>query len=277
MGVPGSEKSRPLRSSIRRRALSTSGASRRRMPTLSRVCGIAGVGEVHVGPLVLGHHLQRELVVVAQEQRPLAAGRDGRRAAEDVDDGLGALQAQPHEDPGHERKVERHVAFVALPEVGAHVRRPLVGLGEKQAARRPLVHERPQAADDRVRLGKVLAARSLPLHQVGDRVQPEAVHPQVEPEAHRGLDLLEHARVVEVEVRLVAEEAVPVVGLRLRVPGPVGPLGVGEDDAGALRIDGRCRSRRSSRARVIRAATGAPAETRGAGRRCGSPPARSAR
>ena len=38
-------------------------------------------------------------------------------------------------------------------------------------------------------------------------------------------------RVVEVEVGLVGEEAVPVVGLRDRVPGPVGLLGVGEDDA----------------------------------------------
>ncbi len=41
-------------------------------------------------------------------------------------------------------------------------------------------------------------------------------------------------RVVEVEVGLVAEEAVPVVLLRHRVPGPVRGLGVGEDDARAL-------------------------------------------
>ena len=44
---------------------------------------------------------------------------------------------------------------------------------------------------------------------------------------------LQHVRVVEVQVGLVAEEAVPVVGLRDRVPGPVGGLGVGEDDARA--------------------------------------------
>ena len=37
-------------------------------------------------------------------------------------------------------------------------------------------------------------------------------------------------RVVEIQVRLVAEEAMPVVRLGLRVPGPVGTLGVAEDD-----------------------------------------------
>src|SRR3546814_5936970 len=40
-----------------------------------------------------------------------------------------------------------------------------------------------------------------------------------------------HPRIVEVEVRLVREKAVPVIGLRGRIPGPVRLLGVGEDDA----------------------------------------------
>ena len=51
----------------------TSGASRRRMPRLIRIAGSVGVGAVHVVALLVGHHLQRQLVVVAQEQRPLAA------------------------------------------------------------------------------------------------------------------------------------------------------------------------------------------------------------
>ena len=46
-------------------------------------------------------------------------------------------------------------------------------------------------------------------------------------------DRLEHVGVVEVEVGLVAEEAVPVELLRLRIPRPVRLLGVGEDDARA--------------------------------------------
>ena len=65
-----------------------------------------------------------------------------------------------------------------------------------------------------MRLGQVLAVGALALEQVGHGVEPEAVEPEVEPEAqdleHRLLDL----GVVEVEVGLVAEEAVPVVRRR---------------------------------------------------------------
>ncbi len=41
-------------------------------------------------------------------------------------------------------------------------------------------------------------------------------------------------RVVEVQIRLVREEAVPVVGLRGLIPGPVGFFGVRKDDARVL-------------------------------------------
>ena len=67
--------------------------------------------------------------------------------------------------------------------------------------------------------------------QVGDRVEPEPVHAHVEPEAHDADHRLQHLGIVEIEVRLVAEEAVPVERLGDRIPGPVGRLGVGEDDA----------------------------------------------
>ncbi len=71
------------------------------------------------------------------------------------------------------------------------------------------------------------------LDQVGNRVEPQGVHPHVEPEPHDPDHFLHHLRVVEIEIRLVGEEPVPVVGLGLGIPGPVGLLGVGEDDAGA--------------------------------------------
>ena len=70
------------------------------------------------------------------------------------------------------------------------------------------------------------------LDEVRHGVEPERVHAQLRPEAQRVEHLPEHLRVLEVEVRLVAEEPVPVVLLRLRIPGPVRLLGVGEDDAG---------------------------------------------
>ena len=60
--------------------------------------------------------------------------------------------------------------------------------------------------------------RAFALDQVGHRVEPQAVDAAIEPEPHGLEHRLEHARVVEVEIRLVVEEAVPVVGLRGVVP-----------------------------------------------------------
>ena len=40
-----------------------------------------------------------------------------------------------------------------------------------------------------------------------------------------------HLRVVEVQVRLVRIEAMPIIGLSDRIPGPVGGFEVFEDDA----------------------------------------------
>lgn len=81
-----------------------------------------------------------------------------------------------------------------------------------------------------MRLGQVLAVGALALEQVGHRVQPEAVDPQAQPEADDVDHGVLHGRVVVVEVRLVGEEPVPVELFAHRVEGPVGLLGVDEDD-----------------------------------------------
>jgi hypothetical protein len=57
--------------------------------------------------------------------------------------------------------------------------------------------------------------------EIRDRVEPQTVDAHLEPEAHHVENRLEDDRVVEVQVGLVAEEAMPVVLLRHRVPGPV--------------------------------------------------------
>ncbi len=80
--------------------------------------------------------------------------------------------------------------------------------------------------------GQVLAVGALLGVEVGHGVQPVAVHPEVQPELERGQHLLLHGRVLVVQVRLVGEEAVPEVLAADRVVGPVGGLGVDEDDAG---------------------------------------------
>ena len=82
-----------------------------------------------------------------------------------------------------------------------------------------------------VRLGQVLAVRALALVEVRDGVEAQAVDAQLEPEVERLQHRLAHRRVVEVQVRLVRVEAVPVVRVGDRVPGPVRGLEVLEDDA----------------------------------------------
>ena len=195
---------------------------------------VRGVGPVQVVALLVRDHLERQLVVVPQEDGPLGGLRDRRRLLEDVEDREPVLRADRHEDPRHEGEVEGHVALVAAsrPEVRDRLLGPLVRLGEQEPIAVALVDVGPELAEEVVRRGEVLAVRALLLVQVGDRVEAEAVQPEVEPEVDDREHLLADARVLVVEVRLVAEEAVPVVRVGDRVPRPVGRLGVGEDDPG---------------------------------------------
>ena len=93
---------------------------------------------------------------------------------------------------------------------------------------------RADLAQERVRLRQVLAVGALGLEQVRHRVEPEAVDADAQPEPAHVEHRLDHARVLEVEVRLVAEEPVPEVLPPDGVERPVGRLGVDEDDAGVL-------------------------------------------
>ena len=161
--------------------------------------------------------------------------RQRRCSLQDLGDRVALLPAQTHEHPRHQREVEAHVALGAIlaPEVVDDVLRPLVGLRQQHPVAPELaVQGGAQLGDERVRLGEVLAVGPLPLEQVGDGVQPEAVNPQVEPEAADVHHLLADLGVVVVEVGLMAEEAVKVVGLSAVIPGPVRGLGVDEDDPG---------------------------------------------
>ncbi len=74
-----------------------------------------------------------------------------------------------------------------------------------------LVDHAADALHHVVRLAQVLVARALALHEVGNGVEPQAIDPLVEPEAHHLGDRALDVRIVEVEVGLMAEEAVPVV------------------------------------------------------------------
>jgi hypothetical protein len=73
-----------------------------------------------------------------------------------------------------------------------------------------------QLLDDVVRLAQVLVVRAFAFDEVGDGVEPEAVDAHVEPEVHHAEHRLVDRGVVEVEVGLVGEEAVPEIRRRPR-------------------------------------------------------------
>ena len=156
------------------------------------------------------------------------------RALEDLVHRSGLFPAGGHEHARHHGEVEGHVALVALAEVLDDVLGPLVGLGQQHAVGVLLVDGRAHLLEELVRLREVLAVGAVALEEVGHGVQAEAVEAEVQPEAQDVEHRLADLGVVVVEVGLVGEEAVPVVGARDVVPRPVRRLGVGEDDPRVL-------------------------------------------
>ena len=262
-------------------------------PRILRVLG------VHVVAFLVGDHLERQLVVVAEEEPPLRRVRDRGRPVEDLDHGQRLLPAERHEHARHHREVEGHVALVAvaLAEVGDDVVGPLVRLREQDAVREARVDLGPHPLQVLVRARQVLAVRPLLLEEVRHGVQAKAVEPDVEPEAEHLEHRLLHLGVLVVQIRLVAEEAVPVVLAANGVERPVGRLRVDEDDPGVevavvrvrpdvpvglrpgrrrcaipgtTRDPTRCGSSRGRRSRGSRARA-TPRRRRGSPRRCRNP------
>ena len=161
IGVPGSEKSSDVQQLDAAAAVLDERREAAADADVQPHLRIGRVDSVHVVALFVGDHLERQLVVVAQEQRPLAVLGDLRRLVQDLGDGVAVLLPQRHEHPRHQREVERHVALVAVAEVRPHVGRPLVRLGEQHPVLVGRVELAPDALQHRVRLGQVLVVRAL--------------------------------------------------------------------------------------------------------------------
>ncbi len=183
---------------------------------------VGGVRLVHVVALTARDHLEGELVMVAQEDGPLAIVGNVGCLLHDLHDGMAIFLGDRHVHAWHQGKVIRHVAFVAVAEVVAHVLRPLVRFRQQHAIGVFLRDDLPDRFDDGVGFLEILVAGALALDEVGNGVEPEPVHAIGEPEFHDADDGAHHVRVVEVEIGLMTEEAMPVVGLGYRIPGPVG-------------------------------------------------------
>jgi len=133
---------------------------------------------VEAAALLLAHRFQRQFVVVSQEQAPLAGGRQIRSVPKDVGDGPAVGVADGQEHPRHEREVEGHVELVAVAEIWPHFRRPLVRLGEEDAALVPVVDLAPDLAEELVGLGQVLAVGALALEEIRHGIAAEAIQPR---------------------------------------------------------------------------------------------------
>ena len=123
------------------------------------------------------------------------------------------------------------MAFVAVTEIGGRVLRPLIRLRQQHAVVVALVDVPAELPQELVGFGQVLAVGAVAFEQVRDGVEPETVNAAVQPEVHCLGDGGANSRVVEVQVRLVRVEAVPVVRASHRIPCPVRGLEVIEDDS----------------------------------------------
>ena len=72
---------------------------------------------IEVVAFFLGDHREHEVIVVAQEKRPLTGIRDRRRLFENIDDRIAVFSLQGHKHAGHQREVVVHMALIALPEI----------------------------------------------------------------------------------------------------------------------------------------------------------------
>ena len=193
-----------------------------------------GILVVHVIAFHVGDHFEREFVVVAEEEAPLAGVGNRRRLLQNFRDRLAVLEFHPHEHPRHERKMKCHVELIAIAEVRQQICRPLVRFCQQHASRKFFIQAGPQVLKYAVGLGKIFAVGAFAFDQIRDCIQPETVHAQVQPEAHDVPHLFADLRIVVVQIRLMTEKSVPVVLLRNRVPRPVRKLGIQEDDSGSF-------------------------------------------
>ena len=72
-----------------------------------------------------------------------------------------------------------------------------------------------------MRLRQVLAVGPLPFKEIGHRIDAKTIDPDVEPVTQHVEHLFLNSRAIVVEVRLVMEEAVPVVRSAFWIPRPV--------------------------------------------------------
>ena len=134
------------------------------------------------------------------------------------------------------RVLRNHLQRIVCPHfahrggVGVLIQQRTQPLQERQVLGLSLVVQvaLPGVGIDPIRLGNLLASvglgrvvvQRLAVEVKIDGIQPEPVHPQIQPEAHVGQQRVLHLAVVEVQVRLAGQEVVQVILHSPRVPAP---------------------------------------------------------
>ena len=93
----------------------------------------------------------------------------------------------------------------------------------------------PELSQVLVRFREILTVRSIAFEKVRHRIEPEPVDSHIAPEIKHFEHRPPYLGILEVEIRLMRIEAVPVVILCDRVPRPVRGFKILEDDSG-LRV-----------------------------------------
>ena len=219
--------------------------------------------------LGLGQLVERELVVVADEVRPLAFVRDLGQRAQGAHQRLGLAAGEREVHRLVDGEVQDHVQLVAVlvAEERALLAGRQVDLAHQDRVAAAARDRPPQVAQQPVRVGDRALRRAGRLDQERHGVDAEAGQPLLEPVADDLRDLVAHGRVGDVEIGLVRVEAVQVPLLRLAVVLPVGLLLVREHDVAGLLLAASRRPTRRSRGTASRG-RGRPGTT-GAGRTCG--------
>ena len=185
---------------------------------------------IHQLAHVIVHHLQGELIVIAQEGTPLAAFRKLGQFVEDGVDRGGVAKRQCLVQPRHNREVEDHVEALALAIELHGFGRRLVGLRDEHRIRVVGVHEGANLLHKLDCFRQGLAAYTIALKEICNGIEAQAVQTLVHPEGQDLEYFLLHGRVVVVQIRLVGVEAVEVILAALVIPGPIGGFHVGEND-----------------------------------------------
>ena len=174
---------------------------------------------------------QPQLVMVAQRQGPAHSGDGLLRLSQTGLQLTGGATGDGSEQMGRQNKIESPMQLV-IREVGSRLLHRLNGLAEKQHL--PLVgfHALTQALEKVMGFRQPLAACSFGFKQKRNGVQPETIHPSLQPEVHNLQHRFLHRGIGVIQIGLMPQEPVQVVLLRHWVPLPVGGFEMTEQHRG---------------------------------------------